>query len=166
MVCAGAWTGQFTALTDIVRRAAHIEPVRGQIVCYQAAAPLCSHLLTVGEHYVVPRPDGVLLVGSTTEKAGFEAVTTPSGQALLRQFGETLLPALRNLAPPQGWADLRPGLKGSHPLMGPVAGVQGLYVAAGHYRNGLCLAPVTGEIIAALIRNEPPPVSPEPWLPR
>ena len=166
VVCMGAWTGQLKALTRVVPRAAGIEPVRGQIVCYQTPAPLCSHLVTVGERYLVPRPDGVLLVGSTSEKAGFEAVTTPEGQTMLRRFAETLLPALLANEPLQGWADLRPGLKGPHPLMGPVPGVQGLYVAAGHYRNGLCLAPLTGEIIVSLIKNEPPPVSPEPWQPK
>ena len=166
VLAAGPWTGQFKALTRAVARAATIEPVRGQIVCYQTAAPLCSRLLTVGERYVVPRPDGVLLVGSTTEKVGFEAVTTQDGQKLLRDFGERLLPGLRNLTPLQGWADLRPGMKGNHPLLGPVPGVQGLYVAAGHYRNGLCLAPITAEIVVALIRGEQPPVPPQPWLPR
>jgi glycine oxidase len=166
VICMGAWTGEFKALTRLAPRAASIEPVRGQIVCYQTPAPLCSHLVTVGERYLVPRPDGVLLVGSTTERVGFEAVTTPEGQTMLRYFAEKLFPTLLNNAPLQGWADLRPGLKGQHPLMGPVPGVKGLYVAAGHYRNGLCLAPVTGEIIVSLIRNEQPPVPPEPWLPR
>ena len=166
VICMGAWTGQLKALTRAVPRAAGIEPVRGQIVCDQTPAPLCSRLITVGERYVVPRPDGVLLVGSTTERAGFGAVTTPEGQMLLRYFAEKLLPTLLNNAPLQGWADLRPGLKGHHPLMGPVPGVKGLYVAAGHYRNGLCLAPLTGEIIVSLIRNEPPPVPPAPWFPK
>jgi len=166
VLCMGAWTGQLKALSRAVPRAAGIEPVRGQIVCYQTPAPLCSRLVTVGERYVVPRPDGVLLVGSTTERAGFEAVTTQEGQTMLRYFAEKLLPTLLNNAPLQGWADLRPGLKGPHPLLGPVPGLQGLFVAAGHYRNGLCLAPLTGEIIVSLIRNEPPPLSPEPWLPK
>ncbi|MCY3023025.1 MAG: FAD-dependent oxidoreductase [Planctomycetota bacterium] len=127
---------------------------------------MCARLVTVGERYIVPRPDGIHLVGSTTERAGFEAVTTAEGQALLRAFGEALLPGLKELEPLQGWADLRPGLKGQHPLLGPVPGVKGLFVAAGHYRNGLCLAPLTGEIIAALLVKEPPPVPVEPWLPK
>jgi glycine oxidase len=93
-------------------------------------------------------------------------VTTPDAQAQLKLFAEALLPELRTITPFQGWADLRPGLKGLHPLLGPVPGVQGLYIAAGHYRNGLCLAPVTGEIIAALLAHEPPPVAAEPWVPK
>lgn len=166
VVCLGAWTGQLRELVQAVPRAARIKPVRGQILCYQTAAPLCQRLITVGERYLAPRPDGVLLAGSTTEKVGFEAVTTPEGQGMLRRFAETYLPALGGIEPLQGWADLRPGLQGPHPLLGPVSGLAGLYVAAGHYRNGLCLAPVTGEIIVSLIKGEPPPVSPEPWLPK
>lgn len=166
VICMGAWTGQLKALTHAVPRCAKIQPVRGQIVCYQFSAPICSRLITVGERYVVPRPDGVLLVGSTTEHVGFEAVTTPEYQAMLRRFGEALIPSLAKAEPLQGWADLRPGLTGQHPLMGPVPGIKGLYVAAGHYRNGLCLAPITGEMIAAMIAGAPPPVPPGQWLPK
>jgi glycine oxidase len=60
---------------------------------------------------------------------------------------------------------LRPGLKGRHPLIGPVEKMEGLYLAAGHYRNGLVLAPATAEILSAIIVKKSPPISPEPWLP-
>ena len=65
----------------------------------------------------------------------------------------------------QGWADLRPGLKGRHPLLGPVPGIENLF-AAGHYRNGLCLAPITAEIMTALLLNEKPPLAVEYYFPR
>jgi glycine oxidase len=165
-VCAGAWTGQFPALNAAAPRTGKIEPVRGQIVCYQAPRPLATRLLTVEHHYLVPRPDGITLAGSTMEHVGFEAVTTPEALADLRAFAEKLLPGLKGLEPLSHWADVRPGLKGSHPILGPVPGVAGLFVAAGHFRNGLILAPVTAEVLAALVAGEEPPVEIGPWLPQ
>ena len=173
VVCAGAWTAQL--MQGVAERAtedrqpiskqpemgvspqriAKITPVRGQIVCYRTDHPdLCTRMLTVDEQYIVPRGDGVFLAGSTTERVGFEAVTTREGQGSLRQFAARWLPALNGVEPLQGWADLRPGLKGPHPLLGSLPGIPNLYVAAGHYRNGVCLAPVSGEIIAALLAGE------------
>ena len=98
------------------------------------------------------------------ERVGYEAVTTPEGQAQLRQFAESLLPALKTVTPLQGWADLRPGLKGSHPLLGPVPGIAGLFVAAGHFRCGITLAPITAEILVAQLLGRPAPVPAGPWL--
>lgn len=166
VICVGAWTAQIEALTENVRRAGKIKPVKGQIVCYDLREKLCSNLLTHGDRYLVPRPDGVLLVGSTSEKVGFDGRTTPEGQAALRGFAESMLPAIKGIEPTMGWADLRPGLNGLHPIMGPVPEVEGLYMAAGHYRNGLCLAPVTAEIISAYVSGREPPVAADPWRPR
>jgi glycine oxidase len=167
IVCAGSWTGQFSTLAESAPEIAQIAPVRGQIVCYEFPAPLCSRLITAGERYVVCRPDGIMLVGSTTEKVGFEAVTTAAGQAELRQFGAAILPALRSAQPLQSWADLRPGgLKKRHPVLGQLPGIPGLFIAAGHYRNGLCLAPITGELMAALVLNEKTALPIEYYFPR
>lgn len=166
VLCPGAWAAQFPTLNRLAPRTAKVHPVRGQIVCYQAPQPLAQRLLTMEHHYIVPRPDGITLVGSTMERVGFEAVTTPGPQEELRAFGTSLLPATAVLHPLTCWADLRPGLKGSHPILGPVPGAEGLYVAAGHFRNGLVLAPITAEIILALIKNEQPPIPIDPWMPR
>lgn len=166
VVCAGAWTGTFKELAQRVPRIQRIEPVRGQLVCYQTEPGMLTRLLTAEHRYLVPRPDGLLLVGSTMERVGFDTTTTPEGQAELRAFAERWLPALVDREPVQGWADVRPGLKGSHPIMGPVPGMTGLFVAAGHFRNGIGLAPITGEILAALLAGLKPPIPIEPWLPR
>jgi glycine oxidase len=164
-ICAGAWTGQFGALVQAAPRIGKIHPVRGQIVCYQLPSPPVARLLTVEHHYVVPRPDGTTLVGSTMEKVGFEAVTTPEALRELRAFGENLVPALKGQEPLTCWADVRPGLNGSHPILGPVPGLAGLFVAAGHFRNGLILAPLTAKIMLALILDETPPMPVDLWRP-
>ena len=166
VLCPGAWAAQFPTLNRLAPRTAKIHPVRGQIACYRAPRPLAQRLLTMEHHYIVPRPDGIVLVGSTMERVGFEAVTTPGPQDELRAFGASLLPATDALQPLTAWADLRPGLKGSHPILGPVPGAQGLFVAAGHFRNGLVLAPVTAEIVLALLLGRMPPVPVDPWMPK
>lgn len=166
LAATGAWSAQLPALTRLAPRTAKIEPWRGQMVCYRLEQPIFRRLITVDARYLVPRPDGVLLAGSTMEHVGFESVTTAEGQAELRAFAERLVPALKGVEPEQGWADLRPGLKGNHPILGTVPGAEGLFVAAGHARNGICLAPVSGESIAALLCGEEPPVPLATWLPR
>jgi glycine oxidase len=166
VLAAGAWTPQFPSLVKAMPRAARIEPVRGQILCYRAPQVLCRRLLTTGHLYLVPRPDGVILAGSTMERVGFSTVTTPEGQAALKAFAESLLPDLKGLEPLMGWADVRPGLKGPHPLVGPVPGVDGLFVAAGHYRSGITLASITGTIVAELLAGRPAPAMAEPLLPK
>jgi len=164
-ICAGAWAGQLPALVDAAPVTKKIEPVRGQLLCYQADPKLAQRLLTYGNHYIVPRGDGVLLVGATHEKAGFEKKVTEAGMEELARFGQALLPALTNVRLLKAWSGLRPGMKGRHPVVGPVTKIHGLYVAGGHYRNGLTLAPATAELLAALILKKTPRISVKMWLP-
>jgi glycine oxidase len=164
-VCAGAWAGQMAFLTERVPALKKVQPVRGQILCYQTEQGLASHLICERNHYMVPRGDGVLLVGATHEKAGFDKSTTLSGLAELERFAHSVLPPLQTLKPIKTWAGLRPGMKGRHPLIGPVPGVRNLFVSAGHYRNGVTLAPASAELLAAMILKRPLPLSPEAWLP-
>ncbi len=166
LVCAGAWASQFQPLLDQIPRVAKITPVKGQITCYDVPKRLCSRILTAGHHYIVPRPDGVLLVGSTSERVGFDTVVTDEGQHTLKNFAEALLPALKQQRPVQGWADVRPGLIGSHPILGAVPGIENLFIAAGHYRNGICLAPVSGEIMACYVAGVTGPMKAERWAPK
>jgi glycine oxidase len=150
VLSSGAWTGQFirrSAFAARLKEAVSIEPVRGQLLRYQVAPDFARRLLTVGNHYIVPRGDDVLLVGATHEKAGFEKAITDEGRASLKEFAEKLLPGLSQQPIVQQWAGLRPGLKGRHPLIGHVEGLSGLYLNVGHYRNGLTLAPASAELL-------------------
>jgi glycine oxidase len=167
VLCMGAWTGGIgsSVLNRAVPELRKIEPVRGQLLRYDVPRNLATRLLTVGNHYIVPRGDGVLLVGATHEKVGFEKTITDSGREELRAFGARLLPALRDLPIVGQWAGLRPGLKGRHPILGPVPGVAGLWLNAGHYRNGLTLAPVSAELVSEHILTQTCPILSRPWLP-
>ena len=69
------------------------------------------------------------------------------------------------LKPIKTWAGLRPGMKGRHPLIGPVPGLRNVFVSAGHYRNGLTLAPACAELLMGIILNQKTPIAPDPWLP-
>jgi len=164
-VCAGAWAGQLPGLVEHSPQSRKIEPVRGQLLCYQAGAELARRLLTYGNHYIVPRGDGIILIGATHEKAGFEKKVTAEGVQELERFAHRLLPALKNAAPLNAWSGLRPGLKGKHPIIGPVLKIAGLYIAGGHYRNGLTLAPATAELLTAIIVRKTPEISVKTWLP-
>ena len=165
VICAGAWSGRFPSLVKALPICARIEPVRGQLLCYQSSPPLATRLLTNGRHYCVPRDDGVLLVGATHEHVGFVKNTTLEGLAELQYFAHQLLPALKSIEPIRTWAGLRPGLKRHHPIFGAVHEIKGLFVASGHYRNGLTLAPATAELVVQIILGENPTISVKSWMP-
>jgi glycine oxidase len=166
VIAAGAWSGQFPSLNDLAPACAKVQPVRGQLLCYKTDPKLVTRLLTCSRHYVVPRGDGIVLVGATHEHAGFDKVTTESGRAELERFGHSLLPALKDLKPVHSWAGLRPGLKGRHPLLGSVPNADGLFVACGHYRDGIAMAPATGVLLLDTIRGRKPAISIEHWRPK
>jgi len=165
-VCAGAWTSQLARVVKLAPASAKISPVRGQLLAYKLDPKIAARLLTAGNHYIVPRGDGVLLVGATHENVGFEKAATAEGEAELTQFGHRILPILKESRPVQSWSGLRPGLKGRHPLLGAVPGVQGLFISAGHYRNGLTLAPASAELLVDTILGRSPQISVENWTPR
>ncbi len=152
IIASGAWS------RSLLQRAGHdisFEPVRGQIVLLQTPAPLFRHVIEVGARYLVPRPDGRILIGSTEERVGFEKRTTVAGVAGLIEFARRLVPALDNARVERCWAGLRPFAPGGLPRIGRVPGTTNLSVAAGHFRAGLQLSPMTAVLIRQLILNQP-----------
>ena len=146
VICTGAWTRFWE---EAVGTPLPVEPVRGQMVSLEAPRPSLSAIVWGSGAYVVPRQTGTLLVGSTAERAGFDARTTAEGIAALIRGGTALLPDLAPLGFLGAWAGLRPATSDDLPLIGPVPGVRGLWVAAGHYRNGVLLSALTGLDVAA-----------------
>jgi glycine oxidase len=162
LVTAGAWTPQLLRATGSARS---IEPIRGQMVLLWTPAPLLSHVVECGPRYLVPRPDGRLLVGSTEERAGFDKRNTPAGIGGLMDFAVRVVPALAQARFEQAWAGLRPHPTDGVPLMGRLPGVDNLYVAAGHFRAGLHLSPITARVMGQLITGEPTDVDLAPFAP-
>ena len=105
------------------------------------------------------------MVGATHEKAGYDRSITPAGRVELERFAHGLLPALKDFQPVQHWAGLRPGMKGRHPLVGALPGIKNLYLNAGHYRNGLTLAPACAEMLMDEILERPKRLDGETWRP-
>lgn len=148
----GAWSAP---LLEELGLRAPIFPVRGQILLLRAAtAP--RRIINEGPHYLVPRADGQVLVGSTVEQVGFDRQTTDEAIAGLRRFAEQTFPALREAHEVQRWAGLRPGSADGRPLVGRLPGFDNGFLAAGHFRGGLILAPLTARCLAQLISGADP----------
>jgi len=154
IVAAGAWSS-FIPLPeispDISMPRIRIEPVRGQMLCFETNPRLADHVLYSPRGYLVPRRDGRLLAGSTSEHAGFDKRVTTAGVHTLTEQALEIVPSLGNLPLTDSWAGLRPRSSDGLPVMGKCSDVPGLIYATGHYRNGILLAPVTAELIAGAV---------------
>lgn len=146
VVAAGAWSPQI----DRLPRQLPIEPVRGQLVATDWPTGLPPVVLYHGHGYLLPRGREAIL-GSTMERAGFDASTTASGIAQIRDAAQQLCPEVAILPTRRAWAGLRPVTPDGRPILGADPDVTGLWYATGHGRNGILLAAITGEIIADLL---------------
>ena len=146
VIAAGAWS---PALPGLPRPLA-IEPVRGQMA--QAAWPSGEPraILFGPGGYVVPRRD-VAVLGTTMEKAGFDAVTTAEGIGHIREITGRILPPLLTWPIVRTWSGLRPVTPDGRPILGTDPDVEGLVYATGHGRQGIVLGPLTGEIVRELV---------------
>jgi len=142
---AGAWAN----LDPTLPFAIPVEPVRGQIVELADDAGF-STVLESEEVYLVPRSDGRLLVGATVERTGFVKEVTAAGVAGLLAAAIALAPSLGNARLAGAWAGLRPGTPDGLPILGE-SPVRSLILAAGHFRNGILLAPLTALLVADLV---------------
>jgi glycine oxidase len=159
-ITTGAWTRRFLAEVGIQL---HIRPWRGQIALLAGQAGLFRRILSEGPRYLVPRDDGLVVCGSTVEDVGFDNGTTPEAISDLVQFAVDLVPALQSARLERTWAGLRPGTGDGLPFLGPVPGVDNLWVAAGHFRSGLFLSPGTAVVMSQLIRGQVPEVDLRPF---
>jgi glycine oxidase len=154
VLCAGAWTRPFQASAGI---RLPVEPIRGQMLRLESPRPPLGAIVWGHGIYLVPRDDGTLLAGATVEEAGFEVRNTAAGLSQLLRDACALLPVLGGATFLEAWAGLRPATPDRRPLIGPVPGAEGLWLAAGHFRNGVLLAPFTAERLAAgIARGERP----------
>ncbi|MER5642260.1 glycine oxidase ThiO [Kitasatospora sp. NPDC002227] len=131
-----------------------VRPVKGQVLRLRvppAYAPFLSRNVRAvvrGQHiYLVPRADGELVIGATSEEQGFDTTVTAGGVYELLRDAHELVPGLTELPLVETGAGLRPGSPDNAPLLGPTA-LPGLTAATGHYRNGVLLTPVTADLIA------------------
>ena len=153
VVCSGAWSQSVLYQAGCKIR---VEPVRGQIVLLEALPLPTRRIIEVGARYLVPRADGHLLIGSTEEWAGFEKRNTAEAVAELIRFGVELVPSLKSARFERCWSGLRPSSPNGLPYLGQVPDTENLFVAAGHFRAGLMLSPITAVLLRQLLLGEQP----------
>lgn len=163
ILCAGAWSSQLAPRLGAI---IPVHPVRGQIVCMKLEQRPFTSVISSGRTYLVPRRDGHLLLGSTEEpEAGFSRRTTPHGIADLIAAGVKLVPSIGQAPVVATWAGLRPGTPDERPYLGPVPGFDGMIAATGHFRSGLTVAPVTADIVSAIVSGKTYDVDLTPFRP-
>lgn len=146
-------TGAWTSLIKIadVKVPFEINPVLGQMICFRPKERLINCVTHGPRGYLVPRQDGRILAGSTSEDRGFDKGVTKKGIDELRSMAAELLQALSNETIVDSWSGLRPCSTDELPVIGNVSGMTNLTVATGHYRNGILLAPLTARIVVDAI---------------
>jgi len=162
VVCAGAWAGDL--LVD-AGTPLSIQPVKGQMLVFEPSPGLITSIILHQGRYLIPRLDGRIVVGSTLEHTGFEKVVTSEARNELLDVAYSLVPALRSVSVEAHWAGLRPGSPHGIPYIGAMPGWSNLYVNAGHFRNGLVLAPASVRLMVNLLLQEEPIVDPAPYAP-
>lgn len=157
VVCAGAWSAHLLASLNIE---VSIKPMKGQMILYRTP-PGLIHRITLSEgHYVIPRRDGRVLVGSTLEDVGFDKSTSDEALTELRQFAERLFPCLAKADIEHHWSGLRPQSPAGIPYICNVPAVEGLFLNTGHFRNGVVLAPASVRLLTELILGHEPFLDP------
>lgn len=150
VVAAGAWGATIAGVTGI----AAVTPCRGQLVSYKSIG--LRHVTYGPRGYLVPRASGTIVAGSTMEEVGFDSSTTPEGLAKVKSAAEEIAPALAISPITNEWAGLRPITPDMLPIIGKDPEAEHLIYALGHSRNGILMAPLTGEAVAALTVGESP----------
>ncbi|MCE9607636.1 MAG: glycine oxidase ThiO [Planctomycetia bacterium] len=148
----GSWSAH---LGELLGLRLAIKPIRGQIALLHPAKPVINGIVYSGRKYFVARQDGRVLVGSTEEDVGFDKTTTSIVVRDLLDFALHIAPALNDATVEQSWAGLRPHSADGLPYLGRSPTCANMYVAAGHYRWGLCLSPATAVVMAQLMNGEP-----------
>ncbi|MBZ5597940.1 MAG: glycine oxidase ThiO [Acidobacteriia bacterium] len=148
--CAGAWAGHFPPHPFPTR------PVKGQMLSVVGSAHhLLHHVIRSPEVYLVPRSDGRILIGATVEEAGYDKRTDATIIHRMHQAAIRMVPALSGARVLEAWAGLRPGTPDDLPILGATA-TPGYFVAAGHFRDGILLAPITAHLMAQLLTGVHP----------
>ena len=145
VLAAGAWSSQVAGAA----LARHVKPSKGQMLSYDTTP--VHHVIYGPRGYLVPRQRGHTLAGSTMEDVGFDSKTSAAGIEKVRAAASEICPALGGMEPARAWAGLRPVTPDLLPMIGPDPSNPALLYACGHSRNGVLLAPLTGEIVTDLV---------------
>lgn len=150
VLAAGAWSRLVEGIG--AEALPPVRPIKGQMLALQmdAATPLIRHVIWGPNIYMVPRNDGRLILGATVEEKGFDVALTAGGVLAVLEAAWRVVPAIEELPIAEMWVGHRPGSRDDAPILGASA-IEGLVYATGHHRNGILLAPVTADAVAALV---------------
>ncbi len=164
VICAGAWSSNVIALFDDTElnvgrqsfssMAPEIFPVKGQMLAFKAKPGVLRTVVLEQNRYLIPRHDGIVVVGSTVEDAEFDQETTDDAFQELKTFARAMLPALKKYPIVSHWAGLRPGSHRDKPIICAVEQLEGLYLNVGHFRNGLLSAPASAQVLLDVMFNQ------------
>jgi glycine oxidase len=157
VVAAGSWS---TLVAGTPIGSGVVVPARGQVVELATPAPPLSNVVLGPRCYLVPRDDGRVLVGATVEFVGYRREVTAGAVRDLLDAAIALVPSLAGATLNDAWSSFRPYTPDELPLLGRTR-VRGLLLATGHYRNGILLAPITAEIVRALVEGKKPAIDVE-----
>lgn len=160
VLATGAWTARWAAQLGVNLP---LMPVQGEMLLFPAGTPAPLHILLGEEGYVIPRKDGCILAGSTLRPGVEDQRPTEQACKQLKATAASLWPPLASIEPVAQWAGIRPGNQRAWPWLGELPQAPGVFIAAGHYRNGLVSAPASAELLANLICGERPFIDPEPY---
>tara|TARA_B100002051_G_scaffold112269_1_gene106863 strand:+ start:689 stop:1819 length:1131 start_codon:yes stop_codon:yes gene_type:complete len=149
VLCSGAWSAELMPQLPVF-------PVKGQMLSLQAPRHALRRVVFGPGTYLVPREDGLVVVGATSERdAGFSEGLTPEGQKQLQAGIASLLPEAGGWPPMERWWGFRPCTPDGGPLLGR-SPLDGVWLACGHHRNGVLLAALTAQLLAEVITKESP----------
>lgn len=149
---AGAWAGNLAATAGLELP---VFPVRGQVVLTQSIPPLLNACLSTSSCYLLQKAHGEILIGSTTEQAGFDVGVTHEAITRLCRGAVRAVPELARVPLKRIWAGLRPGTPDELPILGPHGGVSGYFNATGGFRTGIVASPLSGRLVAESILGHP-----------
>lgn len=156
LLTAGAWSGDLSTHIQPPLPALPVRPVAGQMLALRPRNPrVLPHIIYSADAYLIPRRDGRVVVGATMEERGFEAQNTREGVAKLKARASELAPQLADAEMEEAWAGLRPATPDGLPILGRT-NIENLFVAGGHFRNGILLTPATAQhMTQCILQNAP-----------
>lgn len=156
VIAAGAWSSALlkTCIPEQIKTMPEIFPVKGQMLAIKARMGVLRTVILEHNRYLIPRHDGIVIVGSTVENQGFDTVITKGAKQELLEFAYNMLPTLKNYPVISHWAGLRPGSHRDRPYICAVDHLEGLYLNMGHFRNGLLSAPASAQVLTDIMLNQ------------
>jgi glycine oxidase len=144
IIAAGAWS---KLVLENINNDIDIKPIRGQIICIKPDEKKSGPMVLDGAHYLIPRQDGHMLIGSTTEDVGFVNQTTESAREELLEWAYSISPSLRNAKFIKHWSGLRPSTVDGKPIIGQMPDIKNIYLNTGHFRKGILQAPASAKLL-------------------